>query len=68
MENIDLIKVMIKVTDRLLGRPEGTSEKLITYVTDRAVTICVTLLIPLNCMKSWVGSLPCSSRRGLKKR
>lgn len=35
-KNIDLIKVMIKVTDRLLGRPEGTSEKLITYVTDRA--------------------------------
>ena len=35
-KNIDLIKVMIRVTDRLLGRPEGTSEKLITYVTDRA--------------------------------
>jgi dTDP-glucose 4,6-dehydratase len=35
-KNIDLIKVMIKVTDRLLGRNEGASEKLITYVTDRA--------------------------------
>jgi dTDP-glucose 4,6-dehydratase len=35
-KNIDLIKVMIKVTDRLLGRKEGASEKLITYVTDRA--------------------------------
>ena len=35
-KNIDLIKVMIRVTDRLLGRQEGTSEKLITYVTDRA--------------------------------
>lgn len=35
-KNIDLIKVMIKVTDRLLGRPAGSSEKLITYVTDRA--------------------------------
>lgn len=35
-KNIDLIKVMIKVTDRILGRPEGASEKLITYVTDRA--------------------------------
>lgn len=34
-KNIDLIKVMIKVTDRLLGNPAGTSEKLITYVTDR---------------------------------
>ncbi|MDD3738095.1 MAG: dTDP-glucose 4,6-dehydratase [Lentimicrobiaceae bacterium] len=35
-KNIDLIKVMIKVADRLLGNSEGTSEKLITYVTDRA--------------------------------
>ena len=35
-KNIDLIKVMIKTVDRLLGRKEGTSEKLITYVTDRA--------------------------------
>lgn len=34
--NIDLIKVIIKTVDKLLGRPEGTSEKLITYVTDRA--------------------------------
>ena len=35
-KNIDLIKVMIKTVDRLLGREEGSSEKLITYVTDRA--------------------------------
>ena len=35
-KNIDLIKVMIKTVDRLLEREEGTSEKLITYVTDRA--------------------------------
>jgi len=34
--NIDLIHLLIKTTDRLLGRVEGTSEKLITYVTDRA--------------------------------
>ena len=34
--NIDLIRVLIKTVDRLLGNPEGTSEKLITYVTDRA--------------------------------
>lgn len=34
--NIDLIKVIIKTVDRLLGNPEGTSEHLITYVTDRA--------------------------------
>lgn len=35
-KNIDLIKVLIRTVDRLLGRKEGESEKLITYVTDRA--------------------------------
>ena len=35
-KNIDLVKVLIRVTDRLLGRPEGASEHLITYVKDRA--------------------------------
>ena len=35
-KNIDLIKVMIKTVDRLLGREEGSSDKLITFVTDRA--------------------------------
>jgi len=35
-KNIDLIKVIIKTVDRLLGRSEGESEKLIIYVTDRA--------------------------------
>ena len=35
-KNIDLIKVMIKTVDQLLGREEGTSEKLITYVKDRS--------------------------------
>ena len=35
-KNIDLIKVMCAIMDRKLGRAAGTSEKLITYVTDRA--------------------------------
>ena len=35
-KNIDLIKVLIKTVDRLLGNPAGTSDHLITYVTDRA--------------------------------
>lgn len=35
-KNIDLIKVLIVTVDRLLGRAPGTSENLITYVTDRA--------------------------------
>lgn len=34
-KNIDLIKVLIKTVDRLLGNPEGHSLPLITYVTDR---------------------------------
>jgi|TARA_B100001093_G_scaffold119980_1_gene112665 dTDP-glucose 4,6-dehydratase len=35
-KNIDLIKVIIKTVDRLLGREDGSSLKLITYVKDRA--------------------------------
>ena len=35
-KNIDLIKVIIKTVDKILGNPEGYSLKLITYVTDRA--------------------------------
>lgn len=35
-KNIDLIKVIIKTVDKLLENPEGTSNHLITYVTDRA--------------------------------
>ena len=34
--NIDLIKVIIKTVDRLLGRDIGESNKLITYIEDRA--------------------------------
>ncbi len=33
--NIDLIKVIIRTVDRVLGNPEGHSDHLITYVTDR---------------------------------
>ncbi len=34
-KNIDLIKVIIKTVDKLLGNPEGFSNGLITFVTDR---------------------------------
>lgn len=34
-QNIDLVKLLCKLMDQKLGRPEGTSEKLITYVKDR---------------------------------
>ena len=35
-KNIDMIRVLIRTVDRLLGNAPGTSEHLITYVTDRA--------------------------------
>ncbi len=35
-KNIDLIKVLCKVMDEKLGRGFGVSEKLITYIVDRA--------------------------------
>lgn len=35
-KNIDLIKVLIKTVDRLIGNPVGSSDYLITYVADRA--------------------------------
>jgi len=35
-KNIDLINLVIDITDRLLGRKKGTSKKLITFVADRA--------------------------------
>lgn len=34
-KNIDIIRVIIKTVDRLLGNPDGFSDSLITYVTDR---------------------------------
>jgi dTDP-glucose 4,6-dehydratase len=34
-KNIDLVKILCKLMDEKLGNPEGTSEKLITYVKDR---------------------------------
>ncbi len=34
--NIDLIKLLCRIMDKKLGRQEGSSEKLITFVTDRA--------------------------------
>lgn len=35
-KNIDIIRLLIKTTDRLLGRKEGEDDNLITFVTDRA--------------------------------
>jgi len=35
-KNIDIVKLLCGIMDRKLGRSEGTSKQLITYVTDRA--------------------------------
>lgn len=35
-KNLDLIRLLCRVMDQKLGREEGTSEKLITFVKDRA--------------------------------
>lgn len=35
-KNIDIVRLLCDVMDRKLGRMEGTSKQLITYVTDRA--------------------------------
>jgi dTDP-glucose 4,6-dehydratase len=35
-KNIDLVQLLIKITDEQLGRTPGSSERLITFVTDRA--------------------------------
>jgi dTDP-glucose 4,6-dehydratase len=35
-KNIDIVRLLCQRMDQKLGRAEGTSEKLITYVTDRA--------------------------------
>ncbi len=34
--NIDLVRLLVRTVDRLLGNPEGHSEELITFVADRA--------------------------------
>ena len=35
-KNLDLVLLLCRVMDKKLGREEGETEKLITYVTDRA--------------------------------
>lgn len=47
-QNIHLIKQLIKVADEALGRPAGTSDKLITFVKDRAGH---DLRYAINCSK-----------------
>lgn len=62
-KNIDLIKVIIKTVDRLLGNAEGISEHLITYVTDRAGHDLRYAIDSTKLKKNWVGSLVYSLRK-----
>jgi dTDP-glucose 4,6-dehydratase len=34
--NLELVRTLVRLTDKALGRPAGSSEKLITFVADRA--------------------------------
>ena len=34
--NIDIVLKLIKITDNMLGRPEGYSKKLINFISDRS--------------------------------
>ncbi len=35
-KNIDIVRLLVRTVDRLLGNPEGYSDSLVTFVTDRA--------------------------------
>ncbi len=35
-KNVDVVRMLIRMVDEELGRPPGTSDELLTYVTDRA--------------------------------
>ncbi len=55
--NIDLIKLLCKIMDKKLDRKSGESEKLITYVTDRAGHD-LRYAIDSNKLKNELGWLP----------
>ena len=66
-KNIDLIKVMIRTVDRILGNPEGHSLDLITYVTDRLGHDARYAIDSTKCRRSSAGSPRCSSRRASRR-
>ena len=66
-KNIDLIRVVIRTVDRLLGRPEGAGEKLIAYVTDRAGHDLRYAIDSTKLKTNWGGNRACSSRKVSKK-
>lgn len=66
-KNIDIIKVIIKTVDRLLGNPEGTSLDLITYVTDRKGHDMRYAIDSSKLQMSWVGNRASSLKKVLKR-
>ncbi len=36
MRNIELVRMLVRITDEILGRPAGAGDRLITFVADRA--------------------------------
>ena len=59
--------MIIKTVDRLLGREEGTSDKLITYVTDRAGHDLRYAIDSTKLKDELVGNLLCNLRKVLKR-
>ena len=67
-KNIDIIKVVIKTVDRLLGRPEGADLDLITYVTGRKGHDMRYAIDSRKLQKDSAWNHLSRLRRGLKKR
>ena len=59
-KNIDLVQLLVRTTDRLLGRALGSSDSLITFVTDRAGHDLRYAIDPskLRSELGWLPSLP----------
>lgn len=66
--NIDIVRLLIRTLDRMLGRPEGASDGLITYVADRKGHDLRYAMTRGSCSANWAGSPRCSSRRGSSAR
>jgi hypothetical protein len=66
-KNIDIIKVVIKTVDRLLGRKEDEDLDLITLLPIVLVMICVMPSILLSCRRNLDGSQVCSLRKELRR-
>ena len=62
-KNIDIIKVVIKTVDRLLGRAEGEDMNLILMLPTARGTTCAMPLTHASCKESLAGNRACSLRK-----